>query len=666
MKKLFSIVLIAAILCFSTGAYAAYYDVPSSASYAPALNRLSSLGIIGGDASGLFNPTSILTRDQFAKMIVIASGQDSLAQSLMGSTIFPDISSNGWSSGYINAAVKKGLLNGMSDGKFHPSDPITFAQVCTILVRALGYTDQDVQGLWPKNYIQMASSLNLTSGINLTANQGVPRWAAVQMVSRLLDTNVKPANGSAAAQTFGDSTGITSKGVYTNYSDPQVVHNFNPLYPKVGNIDLSGLPIVRNTVISSANPPVNKSGETIGLSQIKENDVIYLVSNASGSSKYILDVDNKVSGSITGFLPNKMNAQTIQIDSKNYTLTGNVDFSTLNSFNIGDTVTLLLGYDGKVANVISPINANNSNYAFVINTGRTSDSTGTSYNVKLMFTDGTVATFKTAYDMSTEKGHLVTFAGVDTNTVSITDVSFTSYADMAIDKSNRLLGSSYVAGNAPIFDLISNDSGSDAQVDLIDFKDLPNGTLPGSKVLYMSTTGDFQDIRLMVVSDLLGQQYGFGMIDNVNTSTVQQPNPLYTGSGDLVHPATIPVTNYTYSVNVGGKDYSFKSLNLYGGVTSIVRVKLVNGSISDMQNNATYAASATKVDAIDAMRIKVNGTIYWFRSDVQVFFRDSSGNTTKKGISDISSSISYSNISIYLDNTQNYGGKVAAILVQLP
>lgn len=191
---------------------AAFEDVPQDALYAQAVERISALGIINGMGDGSFQPEGSITREQFAALIVKAEGLEDTAKSLAGATIFPDVDPFGWSAGYINVALNKGYISGMADGKFHPEESITFAQACTILVKALGYTEQDVTGLWPKNYIEKAKVLGLTSGINLSSNDALPRWAAAVMIDSLLVTDMKTAAGGTA-KSFADASGLYTEGI---------------------------------------------------------------------------------------------------------------------------------------------------------------------------------------------------------------------------------------------------------------------------------------------------------------------------------------------------------------------------------------------------------------------------------------------------------------------
>jgi len=213
---LIAVIAIAALFMHTSPAlafdpiYNWYTDVPTDASYAAALSQLTSIGIFSGNGKGYFQPNGYLTREQFAKVAVLAANLADTVADLKGSTPFPDINSQRWSSGYINVAVANHYILGMLDHKFHPADNVTFAQACTVFVRMLGYTDQDLasSGLWPDNYISKAADLGLTQGIDLKSDDFLPRWTAAAMIGKLLTTDIKAASATANAITFENSTGL--------------------------------------------------------------------------------------------------------------------------------------------------------------------------------------------------------------------------------------------------------------------------------------------------------------------------------------------------------------------------------------------------------------------------------------------------------------------------
>ena len=672
MKKWISLLLIIVLSCLSTSAFAAYSDVPENAAYIDALNRVGALGIISGNGSGAFNPNGILSREQFAKLIVAASGLQGMANTMKGSTIFPDVDQNGWSTGYINAALSKGFMTGMPDGKFHPADGVTFAQVCTVTVKALGYTDQDVPGLWPKNYVQKASDLGLTAGVGFGYNDALPRWAAIVMIDKLLSTNVKKANPSDPDKTFADASGMTVDKIYSTYSKPEIAKDFSPASERIGSIDLSGNPsIVRNTIDNSSNPPVNNIGESIAINQIKEHDIVYQVSDISGASRYILVVDNKVSGNITGILPNKYSPKTIEIDGKSYDLSTYFDTSKLNStsgtFNIGGTATICLGYDGKVVDIYSPTSAYNSNYAFVLNYAYTTSTDpadyGTQkYTVKLLFTDGTTGTYVVDNDPSLEKGRLVKYeknigqtgsvlGSSQLQKVILEDLPDMVVGSVTVNKDRRMIDSTYVTDNVKIFNLVSTDSSGDDGVNLVDWSDMPSGKLEYGKVKYYNTVGAFGDISVMVTNDILNQEYQLGVVDKIQMA----------GSRN---------TSNVFTVMVGGKEYNYNASSMLDiNVGQVVKAKLQGSSITElkkMDNGLYYAAPdaiSTKVQAIDGKRIKINDRVYLLKDNCIIYYKNPNNIFTVKSTEDISTEKDYGSVSVYLDRPLEYDGKAELILI---
>jgi len=635
--KLRKIVLTAVVIVtIVTGYFSAkIIEASGNTSYSGAISRLQALGVMNPDEYGSEGLDGYMTRGEFAKAFAIASGLEDNARAIMGSTIFPDVDPGSLLSGYINALVAKDLMTGMSDGKFHPEGIINFAQACTMMVKALGYTDSDLTGTWPRNYILKAKTLSLTGGISFNNTEKLPRWAVAIMLDRLLETSIK----SDPNKTYADYAGISKEsyqfGLISNpvYSAPEIVTNFNPqISSKIGAIDLSGdVKIVRN-------------GQIADITDIEENDVVYEVRDLWGTKRYIQVVDNKVEGEITAISPN-----SIQIEGKDYIFSSSTVFNKMSNsslgFKVGDAVTVLLGYDGKVVDYFDIKGQDNSNFAFVVNyTDNVKE-----YTVKLLMIDGCVRTYKVTSNPWYKKGKLVSFKMINDETVELTDLPYSNPGDIIIDKENRKIGDNYVAHNVKIFSLITNSSNlsTDANVQLVKWSDLPSGKISSDRIQYMNKTGAFGDINVVVINDVFSENYKTAVVKSLN----------YTG----------PEGNQTLSsctVVIDGKESTIKPVP---GATSgsVLKVKTTgSGSIENVMEIRTPVASPAKVEAIDLTRIKVNGITYEIKSNVQVYFRDWAGGFTLKKVSDIEAGKEYNSVSVYLDKPLYYGGKVDTIIVQ--
>lgn len=654
MKRIISLILVFLILSVSVSTFASYSDVPGGSTYNEALTRVTALGIMSGDGNGLFKPNSLITREQFAKIIVSTVSLDDMANTLNGQTIYSDVSSKDPLNGYINEAVAKGFITSLADGKFHPTDAVTYAQVCTAMVKALGYSDTDVPGLWPRNYIVKASILHITEGITLKTNDKIAKWAMAVMLDNLLDVNIKKSSPVEQDKTLAVSVGLTTEGIYTVYSKPEVVKNFNPSDYQIGQISLKDNPtIVRNTIDISTTPVTNNTGEAITISLIKDNDIVYRVSNKANTKSYILIIDNKVSGKVTGILPDKYSPKTIQIDNKNYDLSSNVDINKFNSssdaINIGDSVTLLVGYDGKVVDEVSTVN-DTSNFAFVLDDSYFQGSklyyTGmTNHLVTLLFTDGSTATYNIRNVEQGFKSKLVTFTKIDDQTVELTEVKKIDPVAMDINKDNRQIGTNDVSSNVKIINFITNSSGKNTQVNLISWNDISSGTLPAGKVLYINKSGPFDDVNLILVNDIFNMTNKTAYVQGAQTTT----------SGRS--------TTGTYTLLIDGKAYAYSTNSAFYNPESVIKVSVINGAIDTTTNTLLRDVSGTTIQAIDSKRIKLKDVIYKFKNYATIYYKDVQGKITAKTPYSIDLTKTFSNVSIYLDKPLKDGGKVEVITI---
>lgn len=195
--------------------------------YSSALVRLQGLGIID---TSVTNPDNTVTRGEFIKSIVIAEGLGNTAKNSKGTTIFPDIDPNSELSGYINVGlnlgtkqgVNQGVVYGTPNGTFKADKAVSYAEACTMLVRLLGYTDSDEElqgGSWPNNYIQEASTLDLTEGILLNKSDNLTVRVQAVMLDRLFDSVMKKSSSTESDKFFSDNyysdTTVTGKLVET-------------------------------------------------------------------------------------------------------------------------------------------------------------------------------------------------------------------------------------------------------------------------------------------------------------------------------------------------------------------------------------------------------------------------------------------------------------------
>jgi len=109
-----------------------YKDLSANAWYMREIVYLSSQGIVSGYNNGTIQPDKTITRAEATVMLGRALHLDGTKRV----TVFRDVSSSDFASGYIQAAYERGLINGYPDGTFRPQQPITRAETAIILSRA--------------------------------------------------------------------------------------------------------------------------------------------------------------------------------------------------------------------------------------------------------------------------------------------------------------------------------------------------------------------------------------------------------------------------------------------------------------------------------------------------------------------------------------------------
>ena len=143
-RKLLLAVLVAAVVlgvsAWLPASVLAFSDVTEENPFSWAIDDLSSRGIINGFDDGTFRPDGLVTRQQFAKMVVKALSLEVTDQDLCP---FTDVEPGNnpldplYPRGYVAVAAREGITRGYSAVSFGPYVNIPRGQVITMVVRAL-------------------------------------------------------------------------------------------------------------------------------------------------------------------------------------------------------------------------------------------------------------------------------------------------------------------------------------------------------------------------------------------------------------------------------------------------------------------------------------------------------------------------------------------------
>ncbi|WP_209344379.1 S-layer homology domain-containing protein [Flavonifractor sp. AGMB03687] len=229
LKRVLSLALAALMLMgmMVVGAGAASKDFTDAdeITNVEAVDVMVALGVLEGGDKGDFQPNSILTREQAAKIICyLLLGSDSAEKLTTNYSIFSDVPANRWSAPYISYCVNLGILAGDGNGHFYPEGKLTGVAFAKMLMVALGY-NAERENFIGNNWEINVSARAIETGIapkGLVLSEELSRQDAAQMsFNTLKATMVEYQNdttiivGGTTVSTASKATPV-AQGNYTN------------------------------------------------------------------------------------------------------------------------------------------------------------------------------------------------------------------------------------------------------------------------------------------------------------------------------------------------------------------------------------------------------------------------------------------------------------------
>ncbi len=342
------------------------------------LEVLGVLGIMNGDENGNLNLDKTVTRAEFSKMIVKASSYKDSIPAVSISSGFTDVEPTHWAAPYVRLAAENKWIYGYGNGSFLPSNNIKLEEAVTVILRVLGYTADDMKGVYPSAQLALYEALELDENVSAVQGDSITREDCAHLIYNLF--KAKTRTGQSYAQTLGYS--LDSSGEVDLL--------------KIINDDLKG-PFVVDSSYSALGLP--KSGVRVlcndsesDISEIKKYDVVYY----SALTQTVTVYSRPVSGTLEAVLPNRDTPSQITVAGKNYNISG-IDVaravSNLGKFKEGDLVTLLLGRNDEVAAILPTTEYASDAYGVVLGIAQKvhTDENGRSYSartVDMMLTSG--------------------------------------------------------------------------------------------------------------------------------------------------------------------------------------------------------------------------------------------------------------------------------------
>lgn len=626
MKKrlpalLLAAVLSVALLAVPAGAASAGFSDVTDPTTATAIEVLRLMGVLSGYEDGTFRPANSLTRAQFCKMTIHATDSTDEMARYRTVTIFPDVKPSYWAASYINLAAKgKHIIAGYTDGKFYPDRTVTVGQATTILLRLLGYKDEEVGGVWPDSYMAVGAEIGLTEGVGTDGNAALSRAQAARLFHNLLSAE---KNGGGTLYSLSSETElrsvdggagklITADGTYTMahpVASTSLIGAIGRVVLNAKGEALTFLPEREgNSGTADAAVVVGADGSAAGFAELAGGSSYTLYKNGlaitkSDLRKYDVAAYSPATNSIR-VCDTRVNVYYESCDPSpaaptRITALGGVEFSVLPSardslakFKPGMQMTLLLTADGQVAGAME-----------------SSGSAGRSNAVGIVSADGSISLLcgteqipLTLMADAKYHGQVVRLSSSKKGALNLSPLSGGVTGDLDVDA--KTLGGKALAKNAMIFD-------GGEQINL---SQITSGTVKAAQILYVRTNWAGEaDLIVLGSGQSATVIYGKAVVRSADgVSTVEI---LYGGKSTGAIQTTFDVPNGSYVAatmregkftnittlsrlkNISGQAWIGESTVNYGGVSYSVAKDVVcynkdSGDWVTLQQALNYANSA--------------------------------------------------------------------------
>lgn len=328
----------------------------------------------------------------------------------------------------------------------------------------------------------------------------------------------------------------------------------------------------------------------------------------------------------------------------------------LRNFKIGDTLTLLLTSDGKVAGAVTTAAAKGNAVGYVESIAEDGTAVVQLLDSVLGKVEG-----KTSYrGDSAEKmmGELVTVSSYKLGQITLTRLTGGSSSGVTgkLDVAARTLGGTPLADNVAVYEKVSS-----SKLQPVKYSQITAASVPASKILYAGK--DYAGrYNVLVLDDVTGDLYTYGFMSKGTWKTDSS-------LGEIV--------NSTVIVTTSGKDEGTK-LELVGGVE--VHRNAVGGVVASLNtlkdgpakiagyvflkelggvHRSAFDMKAKTVTTTD-MVLPISDNVVCYNKTTGKWFAEH-----EEAMDNLNEARAFSdNITIYYDRTPEEGGKVRMVVVQ--
>ena len=492
MKKRFLALLLAVSMAVSMLA------MPAAALGSASNTAVQTAITLGGmDAGQTGSLDAAVTRGAFARMLVAFSAyrESAASQGAVG-TLYKDVPGSSQWAPYIRIAVQQGWMNGYTDGTFRPDNAVTLEEACTAVLKLLGYKMTDLSGAFPVAQLNKAQELGLRSQLNRAQGQTMNYEDCAMLLYNALTAN------TASGGSYGSTLGFTVANGQVDTSTVLLSSLKGPFVASEG----TQLPFAPVSVYR--NDKVSESGE------LNKYDVYYY----SESLQTVWIYTRRAAGRITAVSPSASAPTAVTVAGTSYQLGSSAVASKISSLNgggVGEVVTLLLGMDNEVADVVTGEEADSVFYGVVQTATRSlveDNGADVLQRVAVMCTDGITRTVNVDKSLNYPAGWMVridvTPEGENVTAIENRTISGTVSADAT------MLGDHKLADDVQILDTTTEGVAGTVRPSRLAGTDL---NLLNVRYYTLNEKGE---IDRLILNDVTGDLWTYGVLDDIKNVAV--------------------------------------------------------------------------------------------------------------------------------------------------
>ncbi|MBE7025373.1 MAG: S-layer homology domain-containing protein [Ruminococcaceae bacterium] len=391
----------------------------------------------------------------------------------------------------------------------------------------------------------------------------------------------------------------------------------------------------------NASTAIMRDGQRVSFDDIEAYDILYY----SEALNMVLAYSDKITGVYKSASPSKDTPSSVNVSGTSYAIEGLSAFHKLatgGTFSYGDTVTLLLGREGDVADVLTA-GSFNAVAGFVTATGTKLYESNlgeaySGYTLTLVDAAGSTYEFEADKDYDAFLNRIVTLSFSDGKATAA--LSEGAGLSGKIDANTLTFGTEPLSPQVKILEVYGPDPYTGGSAGSVFLQRLDGVTVLSSAVLYAARDSQNR-ISELILSDVTGDLHSYGVVisaQNRSAGMTVAGSYKYIIDGNT---GTYQTSGVSYSI---GSNAPARFTYAGGKLYSMTRLSEISGTVKSIQSSHLRYTDGSRYDI----------------SDADIYLKGSDYSYSQLKVGDVSTD-AYT-LTAYYDKAAADGGKVRIVI----